>query len=58
MNFIFYPGNPYKHNNASIVSHDVFRVDFASPYPGLASWWLPVMGGGLVIGAIIISEKT
>jgi hypothetical protein len=50
--------DPYKHNNASIVSHDAYRVDFTSPYPSLASWWLPGLGSGLVIGAIIISEKT
>jgi hypothetical protein len=51
---------PYKHNNASIVSHDAYRVNLTSPYPGLASWWLPDYRGGgeLIIGAIIISEKT
>jgi hypothetical protein len=50
----------YIHNNASIVSHDTFRVDLASPYPGLASWWLPNPWGGgeLVIGAIVILEKS
>jgi hypothetical protein len=49
----------YTHNNASIVSHDAYRVDLTSPYPGLASWWLPDSGGGeLVIGAIVISEKS
>ena len=47
------------HNNASIVSHDRYIVNFSSPYPLLASWWLPdypVRDGALIYGAIIISE--
>jgi len=52
--------DPYEHNNASIVSHDVYRVNLTSPYPGIASWWLPDYrgGGAIIIGAIVISEKS
>jgi len=49
--------DPTEHNNASIVSHDIYQVNFTSPYPRLASWWLPeYFNGALTIGAIIISE--
>lgn len=49
--------DPSEHNNASIVSHDVWQVNFTSPYPWLASWWLPeYFGGAFINGAIIISE--
>ena len=47
------------HNNASIVSHDRYDVNFTSPYPWLASWWLPdypVRDGALIFSAVIISE--
>jgi len=51
--------DPYEHNNASIVSHDIWRVNLTSPYPGFASWWLPnYWGGALIMGAFIISEKS
>lgn len=51
--------DPYDHNNASIVSHDIWHVNFTSPYPKAASWWIPdYFDGALIIGALIISEKT
>ena len=57
---IMNPSSDYsEHNNASIVSHDVWQVNFTSPYPRFASWWLPeYFDGALIIGAIIISEKS
>ncbi len=52
--------DPYEHNNASIVSHDIWQVNFTSPDPTRSSsWWLPdYFGGALIIGALIISEKS
>lgn len=47
------------HNDASIVSHDVYQVNFTSPCPLISSWWIPnyaVHRRVVVIGAIIISE--
>jgi hypothetical protein len=48
-----------EHNNASIVSHDIWNVSLTSPYKLLSSWWLPGYAkyGVIVNGAIIISEK-
>jgi hypothetical protein len=49
--------NPYEHNNASIVSHDRWQVNFTSPYPRVASWWLQdYYDGALINCAIIISQ--
>lgn len=48
------------HNDAGIVSHDIYKVNFSSPFPLLSSWWIPdyaVYKGALVISAIIISEN-
>jgi len=47
------------HNDASIVSHDRYDVNFTSPSSWLASWWLPdypVWEGAVLFGAVIISE--
>ena len=51
--------DPTLHNNPSIVSHDIYEVDFSSPYPQISSWWIPSFERHrrvLVIAAIIISE--
>ena len=48
------------HNDANIVSHDIYKVNFTSPFSLLSSWWIPeyaVYKGALVISAIIISEN-
>ena len=52
--------NPTEHNDAGIVSHDEYEVDFSSPYPDLSSWWIPDFQQYrrvLVYGATIISEN-
>jgi hypothetical protein len=48
------------HNDASIVSHDIYKINFTSPFPQLSSWWIPdyaIYKGALVNSAIIISEN-
>ena len=54
---------PIEHNNANVVSYDVFSVNFTSPFPKKASWWLMEYFdfgvkkfGGLAWYALIISE--
>ncbi|KYK23635.1 hypothetical protein AYK25_06525 [Thermoplasmatales archaeon SM1-50] len=48
----------FEHNDAYYVSHDIYIVNFTSPYPQLASFWLPNYGNGALCSvAIIISEK-
>jgi len=54
---------PSEHNNANVVSYDIFSVNFASPFPEKASWWIMEyfdIGvkklGGLAWYALIISE--
>ncbi|MBN1860057.1 MAG: hypothetical protein JW840_01195 [Candidatus Thermoplasmatota archaeon] len=54
---------PLEHNDASVVSYDVFSVNFTSPFPGKASWWIEeyfdfgiTRFGGLGWYALIISE--
>lgn len=32
---------PTDHNDANIVSYDVYAVNFTSPFPDRASWWIP-----------------
>ena len=52
--------DPTLHNNASIVSHDVYQVNYTSPYPRLSSWWIPEYAHHrrvVVTHAIIISEQ-
>jgi len=52
--------NPTLHNNPSIVSHDVYQVNFTTPYPRLSSWWIPEFAHHrrvVVTHAIIISEN-
>lgn len=51
------------HNDANIVSYDVYPVNFSSPFPERASWWIVEyfdLGikklGGLAQYALIISE--
>ena len=49
----------FLHNDPSIVSHDIYEVDFSSPYPQFSSWWIPSFERHrrvLVIAAIFISE--
>ncbi len=51
--------DPTKHNDAGIVSHDVYQVNFTTPYPRLSSWWIPefsIYRRVVVTHAIIISE--
>jgi hypothetical protein len=54
---------PSEHNDANIVSHDIYLVNFTSPLPEKASWWVMEyfdIGvkkfGGLAWYALIISE--
>jgi hypothetical protein len=54
---------PIEHNNANIVSYDIFSVNFTSPFPEKASWWLMEYFdfgvkklGGLAWYALIITE--
>jgi len=52
--------DPTLHNDPSIVSHDVYKIDFNTPYPFLSSWWIPNFERYrrvLVIAAIVISER-
>jgi hypothetical protein len=52
--------DPTLHNNASIVSHDVYQVNFTSPYPRISSWWIPSYASHrrvYITHAVIISEK-
>lgn len=53
--------NLTSHNNASIVSHDIYDVFFDTPHPRVSSWWLPKYfeedGGSVVFSAIIISDR-
>ncbi|MCX6666188.1 MAG: hypothetical protein NT038_09075 [Euryarchaeota archaeon] len=52
--------DPMLHNNASIVSHDIYQVNFTSPYPHLGSWWIPTYASHrrvVITHAVIISEK-
>jgi hypothetical protein len=55
---------PGEHNNPSVVSYDIYPVDFTSPIPEEASWWIKeyfdvkiMKFGGLAHYALIISEK-
>ncbi len=54
---------PSDHNDANIVSYDIYPVNFTSPFPEKASWWIMEyfdIGvkkfGGLAWYALIISE--
>jgi hypothetical protein len=49
---------PTEHNDARIVSHDVYEVDFSSPDSRHASFWIPEywFSGVLVTYALVISE--
>ncbi|MFH1100579.1 MAG: hypothetical protein V1726_00885 [Methanobacteriota archaeon] len=51
--------DPTLHNNASIVSHDTYQVNFTSPYPRISSWWIPQYAHHrrvVITHAVIISE--
>jgi hypothetical protein len=55
--------SPAEHNDASIVSHDCYPVNFTSPFPEKASWWIPEYFdfgvkrvGGIAQYAMIVSE--
>lgn len=49
-----------EHNDAGIVSHDVYNVSLNSPWPRLCSWYLPkpdyYKDDVIVVYALIISE--
>jgi len=54
---------PSDHNDANVVSYDVYQVNFTCPFPDKASWWLegyfdfgPTQFGGVPWYAMIISE--
>lgn len=51
------------HNDASVVSYDIYAVNFSSPFPDKASWWIPEYFdfgvkrlGGIPQFSLIISE--
>lgn len=51
--------DPIDHNDASIVSHDIYEVSFQSPCPLISSWWIPEFAHhriAVVLAATIISE--
>jgi hypothetical protein len=58
------PGpSPAEHNDAGVVSHDIYAINFSCPLPERASWWIPqyypfgsIKLGGLPTYALIISE--
>ena len=52
-----------EHNDANVVSYDIYPVNFTSPFPDTASWWIPEYFdfgikrfGGIPQFALIISE--
>ena len=49
---------PLEHNNPSVVSHDVYKIDSTSPRMLRASWWLPGYSytGAYATYAFVISE--
>ena len=56
--------NASDHNDANVVSYDIYQVNFTSPFPDKASWWLenyfdlgPKKLGGIPWYALIISER-
>ena len=51
--------NPAEHNDAGIVSHDIYEVNFTSQYPKISKWWLPGYSkrGGYATFAMIISDQ-
>jgi hypothetical protein len=55
--------DPDDHNDANIVSYDIYKVYFDSPEPDMGSWWVPdfytfcgIHFDGVVKFALIISE--
>jgi hypothetical protein len=51
--------DPTEHNDAAIVSHDIYEVSFSSPSPLISSWWIPEYAYHrrvVVLAATIISE--
>jgi hypothetical protein len=56
---------PTDHNNAGVVSYDIYPIQYDSPFPNESSWWIQqyfTVGnysfGGLPHYAMIISEKS
>jgi hypothetical protein len=54
---------PREHNDANVVSYDIYPLNFSSPFPDKASWWIPEYFdfgikrlGGIPQFALIISE--
>ncbi|PNX52345.1 MAG: hypothetical protein BV458_10075 [Thermoplasmata archaeon M9B2D] len=54
---------PLEHNNAGIVSYDIYPVNYSSPFPEKASWWIeqyfsfgPKKLAGIAVYALILSE--
>jgi hypothetical protein len=51
--------DPTLHNDPSIVSHDIYKIDNSPPFPKISRWWIPEFERHrrvLVLGAVIISE--
>jgi hypothetical protein len=55
--------NAQEHNDANVVSYDIYSVNFTSPFPDKASWWIPEYFdfgikrlGGIPQFALIITE--
>jgi hypothetical protein len=51
------------HNDANVVSYDIYAVNFSSPFPDKSSWWIPEYFdfgikrlGGIPQFALIVSE--
>ena len=47
------------HNDASIVSHDHYEIQYCSPSRLFSDWWIPdypSKGGALILCAIVISQ--
>jgi hypothetical protein len=47
------------HNNPAIVSHDICKIDYNTPFPTISNFWIPELThhrSVIVIAAIIISE--
>ena len=50
--------DPAEHNNASIVTHDIYNISYATSRSLLSSWYIPeyCKEGVQIVSAIIISE--
>lgn len=51
--------DPTLHNDASVVSHDIYQVNYSTPCPRISSWWIPEYATHrrvVVLSALIITE--